>query len=202
MAITGETIANVGSGALQIIVLIFLIIVVGAIVLAVTMALMRYKRYTQYKCVVWEKDGTGQVNETYDTAGIFVDKKTKNKRFFMRKANVGLEPDNVPYLPAGGKKTVYLYRTGLKNFYFVRPSFVSNPTVAFTVGEEDVNWAINAYDRQKKLFQQSKLLQFLPFIALAFTAIIILSIFIYFFKEFATLKEVAVAMKEAALALG
>ena len=43
-------------------------------------------------------------------------------------------------------------------------------------------------------------MQYLPFMMLAFVSIIILVMFIYFFKEFDTLKDVAIALKEAALA--
>jgi len=159
---------------------------------------LKKKRYSEYKCVVWERDGFGQLNETYDKAGIFVDNKTKNKRFFLKKANVGLNADNVPYIPSK-RKIVYLLRTGLKNFQFIKPN-ISNPSINLDVGEEDVNWAINAYDRQKKLFNQNILMQYLPFIALAFTSIIILIIFIYFFKDFSVLKDVALALKEASQA--
>lgn len=170
-----------------------------------TFLYLKWKRYNQYECVIWEKDGFGNVREYHDKAGIYVDKKTQNKRFFMKHANVGLNPDNVPYVP-GKKKTVYLMRTGLKNYRYVNmASFakkaISNNEINFIVGEEDVNWAINAYDRQKKLFNQNMLMQYLPFIALAFVSIIILVIFIYFFKDFAVLKETAVALREGATAL-
>ena len=93
---------------------------------------------------------------------------------------------------------VWLYRTGLKNFQYVDLNITPNPGATITVGEEDVNWAINAYERQKKLFSTTLLMQLMPFIMLAFVSIIILIIFIYFFKEFSTLKDMAVAMGEAA----
>ena len=158
----------------------------------------KWRKYQQYNCIIWEEDGFGQITETYDRAGIFVDSKTKNKRFFMRKANVGLTPDRIPYIPGRKKKTVYLLRTGLKNFRFIKPVIdMKVGSLALSVEEEDVNWAINAYERQKKLFTQSLLLQYLPFIALAFVCMIILIIFIYFFKEFGIMKDVAVAFKEA-----
>lgn len=191
------TLASVGSGALNLGITLITIIIIGGVVLGVVLLLLRQKKYSEYKCVIWEKDGFGQLVQKIDSAGVFVDKKTKNKRFFMKRANVGLNPDNIPYI-SGRSKTVYLYRTGLKNFQFIKPVIKDNPGVSFSVGEEDVNWAINSYERQKKLFQNNVLLQYLPFIALAFVSIIILAIFIYFFKEFDTLKEVAVAMKESA----
>lgn len=157
-----------------------------------------YKRYNEFKVVVWEKDGFGQWNERMDRAGVFVDKKTNNKRLFLKKFNVGLNADNIPYLPGvKGSKVVYMVRTGLKNFHFVRvnPDF---PNITLSVGEEDVNWAINAYERQKKLFQNSLLIQLLPFLALAFVGIIIAIIFIYFFKNLDSLREFGQYMKETA----
>lgn len=174
------------------------IIVVGGTIAMVAYMMMQRKRYGQYICEIFSRDGTGHIVRTFDKAGVFVDNKTKNKRFFLKKANVGLSPDKIPYIQGEDKsKKVFLLQTGLKNFHFIDFQ-IDNPSITLSVGEEDVNWAINAYERQKKLFQQSMLMQLLPYIALAFTSIIILVIFIYFFKDFATLKEMAIAMKEAA----
>jgi len=193
-------VAAIGGQALNILIVVISILIVGAFVIVLTLLYLKWRRYQEYKCVVWEEDGFGQLNENIDSAGIFVDAKTKNKRFFMRRANVGLNPDNVPYIPTrGGKKVVYLLRTGLKNFTFIKPRI--KQTLTLQVGEEDVNWAINAYERQKRLFNQNVLLQYMPFIALGFVSIIILIMFIYFFKDFAVLKEVAVSLKEAAVAM-
>lgn len=190
-------IATVGGNVLNFAVMIFAIIFIGALVGGFVFLYLRYKKYSQYKCVIWERDGFGQMTERYDMAGIFVDKKTKNKRFFMRKAKVGLDPDTVPYIPSGAKKVVYLLKLGLKNFFFIKPD-IKEADISLSVGEEDVNWAINDYERQKKMFDSNTFLQYMPFIALAFTSIIIVVIFIYFFKEFDTLREMAVAMTEAA----
>jgi len=191
--------ASVSSAAINIVTIIAFLLVLGGIIIIGTILYLKRKQQWQFNCVIWERDGFGNVTETYDRAGIFVDKKTQNKRLFMHKANVGLDPDNVPYIP-GKKKTVYLLRTGLKNFRYVKPR-INNDEYGFIIGEEDVNWAINAYDRQKRLFNQNALMQYLPFIALAFVSIIILVIFIYFFKDFAVLRDVAVALKEAAVAM-
>ena len=193
------TLTGVASGALNVGILIGVILIVGGGLIGLTLLILKWKKYSEYKCVIFEKDGFGQLKYKVDKAGIFVDSKTKNKRLFLKKHNVGLDPDNVPYLSgAKGSKTIYLYQTGLKNFHYIRMNVSDHFDI--TVGEEDVNWAINAYDRQKKLFNQSLLMQLMPFIALAFTSIIILIIFIYFFKDFAVLKDVAIALKEAAQA--
>ena len=195
--------AAIGSSVLLVIVLILSGLVAVGLIGGSLWFYKNWKRYNEYICVVWERDGFGQLTESSDKAGIFVDPKTKNKRFFLKKGNVGLDPDNVPYLPSIGKgspKTVYLLRTGLKNYHFITPK-INDLNISLEVGEEDVNWSINAYDRQKKLFDQNKFMQFLPFIALAFVSIIILVIFIYFFREFSTLKDMALAFKEASKSL-
>lgn len=201
MAFTDNIAGNlsgVGSGALSVTIVIIFAVVILCIVGGVYFAYLQKKKYSQFVCTIWERDGFGQLRQLFDTAGIFVDKKTNNKRFFMRLANVGLEPDNIPYLPGPtGKKYVYLLRTGLKNFAFIRPNVGPTGTIQLKVSEEDVNWGINAYERQKKIFQSSTLMQYMPFILLALVSIVILIIFIYFFKDFGVLKDAALALKDA-----
>ena len=161
----------------------FIILFVLGFVLSVfigTLALYYFKvhRYKHFRCVIFERDGFGQLTKTYDNAGIFVDKKTGNKRLYIKKAYVGLDPDNIPYIVDNkGKKTIYLYRTGLKNYHYIKIN-IKQPGITLTVGEEDVNWAINAYERAKKTFSNSLLMQLMPYIALAFVSIVILIIFI------------------------
>jgi len=158
----------------------------------------KWKKYKEYQIVIWEKDGFGQWNEVVDKGGVFIDKATNNKRLFLKKANVGLTADNIPYLPgAKGKKVVYLLRSGLKNFHLIRvnPAY---PKVTLQVGEEDVNWAVNAYERQKKLGKNTiwdKLLDHLPMII---GSMVILIIFLYFFKNLTSLVEFGRYMKETA----
>jgi|2_EtaG_2_1085320.scaffolds.fasta_scaffold11055_5 hypothetical protein len=197
---------SIASTALNIGALVFMIIITIVIIGGSFYGYMKWRRYNEYKCIVWERDGFGQLVETYDKAGVFVDPKTQNKRLFLKKFNVGLDPDNIPYLPSigGGSfsspKTIYLLRTGLKNFQFIRPD-IEQEEITLEVGEEDVNWSINAYERQKRLFSKSKLMELMPYIAIAFVTVIILVIFIYFFKEFSVMKDVAIAFKEASESL-
>jgi hypothetical protein len=189
------------SSALYIILIVLIIILALSVFGFGLYQYLQHRRYKEFKCYVYEKDGLGNVQCWIDQAGIFVDPKTHNKRFFMKKANVGLETDNVPYIKMpNGEKQVMIARTGLKNFSFIKLNIEVNK-VNVSVGEEDVNWAINSYERAKKLFTQSLLMQLLPFIALAFVSIIILVIFIYFFKDFTVLKDVAISLKETAQAL-
>ena len=183
---------------LEIFVIAFAVIFAIGVGVALFILYRRRLRYGQFKCIIWRKDGFGQLTETYDKGGIFVDKKTKNKRLFLDKNKVGLDPDDIPYIPSGkGKKIIYLLQTGLKNFHYIKPN-ISNPDITLTVGEEDVNWSINAYERNKNVFSWNTLMQYLPYIAFGFVTVIILIIFIYLFKQFDVLADVANSLKEAA----
>lgn len=182
-----------------------IILVICLLVLTVVGALLwlwfRKKRYNAFKVVVFEKDGFGQWNYKVDRAGIFLDRRTNNKRFFLEKAQVGLEPDSIPYLPdAKGRRVVFLLRLGLKNFRFLRINF-TEPKPLFEVGEEDVNWSINAYEKAKARFSTTLLMQILPYAMLAIVSLVIMVIFIYLFKKLDVIKDVALALKEAAIAL-
>jgi len=158
----------------------------------------KWKKYKDYRCIIINNQG----DISYDAAGIFVDNKTMNKRFFLKNNNVGLSPDNVMYVNMGGKRTVFLKQDGLKNFsYLNMPDFfksLSNEDIQIKVCEEDVNWAVNAFERQKKLFQQNILLQYMPYIIFGFVVIAILVIFIYFFKNFDSLKQLGVELTKTA----
>lgn len=190
-------VAGLANSALSIFVIIVSVVVAVVAVIWGFSAVSKWRRYRQFVVRVWEKDGFGQLQESGDVAGIFVERKTGDKRFFLKRYNVGLTPDNIPYLPHGGKKVVMLYRNGHKNFHFIRPD-VSDERIVLKVGEEDVNWGLHAYEKQKKMFTLDSLMAYMPFIALAFVSIIILIIFIYFFREFDTLQAVAVALQGAA----
>jgi len=158
-------------------------------------------RFGQYSIVIWGKDSFGQITESYDTGGIFEDKKTHNKLLFLKKNNVGLDPDNIPVIKCTKKKPViYLRQTGLKNFHFIKITMPDDyPTLQ--VGEEDLNWAINAFHKAKATFAQSTLMQYLPYISLALVSVVILILFIYLFKQFDSLKEFMMIAKEIAVEL-
>jgi len=188
------------SGAISIFIMIFVGLVLTAAIVGFVWMYRVKKKYSQFSCYIFEKDGFGQLKRYKDSAGIFVDPKTNNKRFFMRINKVGLNPDNVPYIETNGKKEVFLYRNGLKNFSFINFNF-DNHSPEIEVGEEDVNWALNAFDAAKKRFSNSLIMQLMPFFIIAFVSIIILIIFVYFFKDFGVLKDTAVALQAAATEL-
>jgi hypothetical protein len=194
-------VSTVTSGALNVAIIVFSIIVVGGVGILGALIFSYWKKYQQFRIVIFERDGFGQQVITYDKGGVFVDSKTKNKRLFLQKNKVGLNPDKIPYITgAKGKRFVYLLRVGLKNFHYVHMNIVP-PDIIMSVGEEDVNWAINAYEKSKKLFATSLLMQLMPYIALAFVTIGVIVIFMYLFKDIGVMKEVAVSLAETATQL-
>jgi len=150
--------------------------------------------------VLWI-DSKNPVRGGSDKAGIFVDQRTGYKRLYLKKANVGLDPDNVPWKLIGGSKYIFLLRDGLKNFRYLDLKFTPNPGYEIQVGEEDLNWAIAAYDRSKNMFAKDMLMQILPYIGLALVSVVIIIIFVQFFKRFDVLEGLGVSLKEAAIAL-
>lgn len=179
-----------GNLILNFMIMIIGTIFAGAVIFLIYRLVINQRKYNEFKCIIWQNDAFGQLIETTDSAGIFVDPKTKNKRLFLKKANVGLDPDSVPYIQSGKKKVIYLRRDGLKNFRYIRPVITSSD-INLSVGEEDVNWAANSYERLKQRFAQNTLLQYLPFIALGFVSVIILVMIIYIVKNFSVLGDVA-----------
>ena len=168
-------------GGITIGIWLLVIVIAAGIVGAAIYFIRKWYLYTEYDCIIFYKDGFGQMSYKKDSAGVFVDKKTNNKRFFLKKSNVGLDPNNIPILP-GSKKTVLLAQYGLKNFSYVKIN-MDLTSIKFTVGEEDVNWAVNAIEREDKKWRlKDTLLQYMPYISLAIAFIIILIMFIYLFK--------------------
>ena len=164
----------------------------------------REKRYDTKTFIIDVDYETGQINgiKPFGRAGVFVDGKTKNKRFFLKGDTVGLDPDKVPYInliggssPIAPRRGVIMIQTGLKNFRFIRPTINANKTLLFKVGEEDVNWAINAYERQKKVFGTSLLEKILPYIPLVIITFGLVVIIVTVFKNLPAVKELLVEMK-------
>lgn len=176
------------------------LILAVAVITAIVMWIKNIKKYQQFKIVIWQRDGFGQLKQTFDQGGIFIDRITKNKRLFLRFNKVGLNPDHIPYIQSNKHKTIYLYQTGLKNFHYIDLK-ITDPQITLTVGEEDVNWAVNDFEKQKKTFDfKAWILQLLPWIAICFVSIIILIIFIYLFREAGTFASAAQSFSEGAQA--
>ena len=184
---------------------ITVMIIIGAIIIGIGVLLYflwkNAKRWGEFSVIILSKDGFGHPVMTYDIGGVFADNVTKNLRLFLKNNNAGLSADNIPYIPRpDGKKQVFLLKTGRKNFRYLNFN-IDDDLFKITVGEEDVNWALNEYQKQKQMFTNPGLMQYLPYMMLAFVSLVILIIFIYFFKDFAVLKDVASELHKAVLAM-
>lgn len=161
-----------------------------------------YNRTRRYDWVVriFNKDANGQViQQKDDRGGIFLDKRTMYRLFLLRRLKFGLDPDEIPYiLNWKGQKMVYLVQTGLKNFQFMKPQISDNPGLVFNVQDEDVAWALNAYERHKKNFQNKFLEQIMPIIGMVLVFMLVIVAMYFIFKNFGELSATAGAFKEAA----
>lgn len=174
--------------------------VLGAILAGIWFLYMKWYRYQQYKCLIFYEDALGNTGYKWDRAGVFMDSKTKNKLFFIKGANVGLNPDNIPFIKEGKKRIVWLFQSSLKGFSYIRP-YVGNPGLHLDYGEIDLNWGTNTYERVKRSLMKAGFMQYLPYIIWAVTVIGMLILFVNLFKQLGTFATVAQATREAAVAL-
>lgn len=198
---------NVSTGALNISLWIIGILFIIGVMIGVYFLLMYMRRYSQFKVIIWDNDGFGNIREKYDQGGIFVDKKTNTKRLWLRKANIGLDCEYVPYIPAekstmfGMSKSivniVYLIKIGEKNYRYLKPKFDAQ-NFGVKVSDEDVNWAINDYEKAKAIYNKEGLMKYLPAIVFVVVIVVIMIILISFFKEMGTMKDVASSFKATA----
>jgi len=178
------------------------VIIVGVLWLGLMAGLIyyfrNYKQYKQYRVIIYEKDALGKTTMDYDDAGVFTSWKSGLKLLWLKKYNVGLNPDQIPYSVDGkGNKIVQLLRKGLKDYSYIRP-IIHNPSVQFAVGESDLNWYIAEREAYKRRFGQNTLMQILPYVALILVTMVILIMIIQVLKHFDVIRDAAVALKEAA----
>lgn len=179
-------ISGMSATILDIAVLVIATLFIGGFIIGLLYLFLKRKRW-DYK-VIWLDNSDGKTGGT-DKGGVFVDKKTNYKMFFLQKAGVGLNPDNIPWKLIGNSKVVFLLKYGLKNFRFINMDV--GRSITANVGEEDVNWAIIDYEKQKRIFMDSKLMQILPYAALVFVALVILIMIIFVLNKMEYLAEIA-----------
>ena len=154
------------------------------------------KKYT-YKVHWWGIDG---ITGGFDEGGVFVDGVTKAKRFYLRRAKTSLDADKLVWRLLSGRgetRMVYLQRVSTKDFRYVDTAPLSQG-LSSTVGEEDVNWAIHDYEKQKKAFGSNTLTQLLVWGGIVACGIIILLMIIFVLQKLPDLKETwGIALKTA-----
>ena len=162
------------------------------------------KKWKQFVCVIFSKDAFGNAIREIDHAGIFLDKTTNMKRFFIKKANIGLDPDKVKYIMSTDGKTrfVYLRKYAPKNFAFYDLSKLldkDNPELKVT--EQDVNWALQEFRKHKALDNKNFWNQYGTYIIWGFAVISTLVLFALLVQKFEILSNVASAISSASTAL-
>jgi hypothetical protein len=169
LASIGGMASGIGSIALQWLKFGLYGLVGGGAVVGIVWIYLKRKKY-DYSVIYYNTDG---VTGGTDKGGIFVDSKTKAKKFWLKNANAGLNCDRVPWRLINNKRVVELVRYGVKNFRFVDNSGIADGIEA-DISEEDVNWGLLDYEKQKQIFGHSLLKELLPYIIIAFTAMVIL----------------------------
>ena len=159
------------------------------------------KKYKQFVCIIFSKDALGNAIREIDSAGIFVDKTTNMKRFFIKKANIGLDPDHVKYIMGTNGKTKYVYlrKYAPKNYAFYDLSkLLAADNAELKVTEQDVNWALQEFRKHKALDNKNFWNQYGTYIIWGFAVITTLVLFALLVQKFDVLQSVAGALSNAA----
>jgi hypothetical protein len=162
------------------------------------------KKWKQFVCIIFSKDAFGNAIREIDNAGIFLDKTTNMKRFFIKKANIGLDPDKVKYIMStdGKTKYVYLRKYAPKNFAFYDlTKLLEKDNAQLSVTEQDVNWALQEFRKHKALDNKNFWNQYGTYIIWGFAVISTLVLFALLVQKFEILSSVASSISAAATAL-
>lgn len=177
---------------------ILLFSLVAGVFIGIVFYILRSKKYS-WIIRVFERDASDNIVQLEDDkGGIFLDKTTNNRLLLLKKHKFGLDPDEIPYIMnSRGKKITYLVKTGLKNYQFLKPNIVGEEKINFNVQDEDVAWAINAYQKYKLPNKNDLLKQILPIIGIAVFGVIVLGGIYMILQEFSVLSSVANALESA-----
>lgn len=185
-------------------ILIGLVVIVALSALAYAFIWWNKKRkYGEYKVVIWEKDSVGNLHETYDSAGTFLDKQTGYKLCFFRKIKKGLNPNKLPFVTSKtskGKlqKVLYLEKHGVSNYKLLHIKLTTDG-LAIKVGEEDINWAAQDLMKVRQMFNKEGFLsKYGPYLAFIITIMIVMIILISLFNKFEVLEKVAANLQNVA----
>lgn len=163
---------------------------------------LRVKRYdTQNISLVIDPKTNRLIGLEYRKAGTYADRKTKNKLFYLKGNKAGLDPDEAPYINVmkpgfmSPTKAVLSVKTGENSYRFIHPQF-DGESFKPTVGEEDVNWALNVFEAQHKIFGTTWLDKVLPYIPLIIVGFVMVIIVFTLMKNADTVVEILTLMKD------
>lgn len=177
--ITG-TVQSLAWQGLNIVGLFVIIIISAGIATGVFFLIRRWRRY--YIPVTIFDYTTTPRTIAFDRGGIFKDHITKNTLFWLKIRKIGLSPDNIPYIPTEKGRSVFVVRYGLKNFSYWTPPDNKDLDFKRSIGQEDVQNALNQYKRGRQLLNNSLLNQILVIAPIAFLTFSLLVILIIIFK--------------------
>lgn len=175
-----STVSGLAQQGLSIIGLIVIVIMSAAIAAGMFFLIRRWRRY--YIPVTIFDYTTTPRTIAFDRGGIFKDHITKNTLFWLKIRKIGLSPDNIPYIPTEKGKAVFIVRYGLKNFSYWTPPNNTELNFKQSIGQEDVQNALNQYKRGRQLLNNSLLNQILVIAPIAFLTFSLLVILIIIFK--------------------
>lgn len=175
--------------------------IVGAVILgfASYYAFMMRRHRRKVEILVYDNTIGQVVDKKHDRGGIYV--RGGMKLFWLWKAKTGIKPEVVSAIPTSkGLVSYFIMPEGSKT---IAPVSLQCTAEGFNmrIGEEDINYAIADYNRHKNaLMGKGLLMQLLPYIIIAFIAVIVLIGFIYLTKKFDVLADVAASLDNAAQA--
>lgn len=181
------------SGLLNFMVVALFVLIVGTVVI-VAFITLRNRRLWVYDVVYLNMDG---ITGGKDLGAVYVDKQTNMKMFFLKNLKAGLNPNNIPWKLVGNRKVVYLIRTGQKTFRYINWKFNAD-TLITEVGEEDVNTAIQDFEKQKFYLGKQSMAHMLAFGAFIVISLVIMVMIIFVLNKFDTLLDLGEALKETA----
>jgi len=171
-------------------------IIIFLILMGVGMFLLirHLMRYSQFNVTIFYKDSNNQWMQKKDKGGVFINNKTKSRLLHLKNAKTVMNPDYIPFLIEKGKKVIYLKEVGIRNYVYLKHSFKEND-VNITVGEEDVNAAIQDFEVATRVLK-ANWEQYIPLIATIFAMAILLIVMIVYANKW---QEVMMAGQGAAV---
>ena len=108
---------DAAGGLLMVAVLFFMaLFMLAGVAAGVYFYLQRQKRFDEFEVSIYGKDSFGNPVLIKDKAGIFVNRKTGNKRLYLKNGKISLNADRIPYIldgKIGGKKHISIARLGV-----------------------------------------------------------------------------------------
>lgn len=182
--------------------MIVLIVMTCSILGVMAWLIIQAKRYNIF-VTIYEHDAFKNLVGKQTKGGVFVDRKTNTKRFWIKKLkSFSLDPEKVRLVPEKrGRKMfykAYLYKFSDTDIRPVEWNISPNPGMTATITEEDANWLNSALIKWEATIFSNKLLQYLPLAIMIFSLILVFIIAIMLIKKFDVILPASENLKMAA----